>query len=173
MSFTVANVSDVSEGVKPGQFTVEREDEGQRLDEIDAIYRHLMDEPVTAIIAVMGKDGRPNLTPVWFDYTADRIRVNLAAHRLKVQALRREPRFTMTLMNPSNPYHWMTFKATVTKEIHEDDPAEGHLATESIDRCWTKYTGAEPPYGLRDPEGNERRVLFEARVDRIVTFGKP
>ena len=173
MSFTVAKVTDVSEGLKPGQFTVAQEDQGQSLADLDPIYRQLMDEPVTAIIAVMGKDGRPNLTPVWFDYAGDRIRINLAAARLKVQALQRDPQFTITLMNPANPYHWMTFKATVVDEIHEDDPERGHLATESIDRCWAKYTGNEPPYGLRDPEVDERRVLFEARVDRVLTFGKP
>jgi hypothetical protein len=43
----------------------------------------------------------------------------------------------------------------------------------SHDKIWTKYTGSEPPYGLRDPSINERRVLFICGVDRIATFGKP
>ena len=76
-------------------------------------------------------------------------------------------------MNPENPYHWMSIKATVVNEIHEDDPDEGHRATEQIDRIWTKYTGAEPPYGLRDPELDERRILMEARVDSVALFGQP
>jgi hypothetical protein len=33
--------------------------------------------------------------------------------------------------------------------------------------------GAEPPYGLRDPAMDERRVLFECRVDSVATFGQP
>ncbi len=41
------------------------------------------------------------------------------------------------------------------------------------DLIWTKYTGAEPPYGLRDPSIDERRVLFECRVDKVSTFGQP
>jgi hypothetical protein len=57
--------------------------------------------------------------------------------------------------------------------VHEDDPAEGHRATETIDQAWAKYTGAEPPYGLRDPGMNERRVLFECRVDSVAVFGQP
>ena len=64
-------------------------------------------------------------------------------------------------------------KATVAREISEDDPTEGARATENIDAAWTKYTGAEPPYGLRDPSIDERRVLFECRVDKVSTFGQP
>jgi len=45
-------------------------------------------------------------------------------------------------------------------------------------RCYTfttpcKYTGNPPPYGLRDPAIDEKRVLFVCNVDRIATFGKP
>ncbi len=28
-------------------------------------------------------------------------------------------------------------------------------------------------YGIRDPANNERRVLFECRVDKLATFGQP
>jgi hypothetical protein len=45
--------------------------------------------------------------------------------------------------------------------------------TEHIDKVWTKYTGAPPPYGLRDPSMDERRVLFEMTVERVATFGEP
>jgi hypothetical protein len=76
-------------------------------------------------------------------------------------------------MNPKNPYHWMSLKVTVVNEIHEDHPEHGKRATEHVDKIWTKYTQNDPPYGLRDPAINERRILFECRVDRIATFGKP
>ena len=49
----------------------------------------------------------------------------------------------------------------------------GEAVTAQLDRIWTKYTGNEPPYGLRDPEIDEKRVLFVCRIDRIATFGKP
>jgi len=44
---------------------------------------------------------------------------------------------------------------------------------DELDRIWTKYTGNQPPYGLRDPKIDEKRVLFVCRIDRIATFGKP
>ena len=75
-------------------------------------------------------------------------------------------------MNPENMYHWMSIKVTVEREIHEDDPNEGQWVTDQLNRIWTKYIG-EGEYGLRDPSFNERRVLFECRVDRVATFGQP
>ena len=45
--------------------------------------------------------------------------------------------------------------------------------TRQLDRIWTKYTGNPPPYGLRDPKIDEKRVLFVCRINRIATFGKP
>ena len=173
MAFTVAQFVDVAEGVQSGQFTVGDHDQAGTLADLDPIYKRLLDEPITAVIAVMGNEGRPNLTPVWFDYKGEKVLVNLAEHRKKTEWLRKDPQFTMLLMNPENPYHWVSIKATVVNEIHEDDPELGRRAAEQVDKIWTKYTGNEPPYGLRDPSINERRVLFEARVDRVATFGRP
>ena len=67
----------------------------------------------------------------------------------------------------------MSIKATAVREISEDDPVEGPRVTAQLDHIWTKYTGQEPPYGLRDPGFDERRVLFELKVDSIATFGQP
>jgi PPOX class probable F420-dependent enzyme len=173
MSFTVAKFRDVAEGLQPGQFQVGEHDQVGSLSELDPTYRQLLDQPVTAVIAVMGGDGRPNLTPIWFDYEGDTILLNFAEHRRKTDWIRENPQFTLILMNPENAYHWISIKGTVTNEIHEDDPEQGHRAAEQVDRIWVKYTGNEPPYGLRDPSINERRVLFEARVDKVATFGRP
>lgn len=173
MTIPVARVRDVSEGLQPGQFAVGEHDEVESLEDLDPVYRRLMDEPVTSVLAVTGGDGRPNLTPMWFLYEGDKVLINTAEHRRKAEWIRADPRLSLLLMNPENPYHWMSFKLTVEREILEEDPEEGHRATETIDEMWTKYTGNEPPYGLRDPAIEERRILFECRVDRIATFGKP
>ena len=173
MPFKVANFLDVAAGLQPGQFTVRSREELSSLDELDPTYKALLDEPVTAVIAVIGGDGRPNLTPIWFDYAGDTILLNFAAHRRKTDWIRKNPQFTLLLVNPQNAYHWVSMKGTVVNEIHEDDPEQGHRAAEQVDKIYKKYTGNEPPDGLRDPSIDERRVLFEARVDSVATFGKP
>ena len=87
--------------------------------------------------------------------------------------LRVNPQATFLLVNPANAYHWISIKATVSREISEDDPDEGGRVTEQLDKVWRKYTGDQGSYGLRDPSRDERRVLFELKVDSIATFGKP
>ena len=37
------------------------------LTDLDPSFKRLLDEPVTAVVAVMGRDEHPNLTPVWFE----------------------------------------------------------------------------------------------------------
>jgi hypothetical protein len=76
-------------------------------------------------------------------------------------------------MNPENAYHWLSIKTKVKREISEDDPVEGQRVTDQLDKIWVKYTQNDPPYGLRDPSIDERRVLFELEVVRVATFGRP
>ena len=173
MTISVARLLDVADGVQPGQFTVGDHDSITSLSDLDPIYKRLLDDPITAIVSVTGRDGRSNLTPVWFDYAGDLVLLNLATHRKKVDWLRRSPQATFLLVNPENAYHWVSIKCTVGRELSEDDPEEGPRVTAQLDRIWTKYTGNEPPYALRDPAIDERRVLFEFSVDRVATFGRP
>jgi PPOX class probable F420-dependent enzyme len=173
MAISVARFLDVADGLQPNQFSVGSHDKLTSLADLDPIYKQLIDEPVTAVLAVIGKDGRPNLTAMWFDYEGSTVLVNVASHRKKVEWIRADPRLTFMLMNPRNPYHWMSIKCRVTREVSEDDPREGARVTAQVDKIWTKYTQQPPPYGLRDPSRNERRVLFECAVEKIATFGKP
>ncbi len=114
MSITIAKFLDVASGTQAGQFTIGDREVVTSLDDLDPIYKRLIDEPVTAIVSVMGRT-----------------------------------------------------------EVSEDDPEQGSRVTAQLDHIWTKYTGAEPPYGLRDPSMDERRVLFEMGVDSVATFGQP
>ena len=172
MSITVAKFLDVSQGTQAGQFTVGDHEAVQSLDDLDPIYKRLMDEPVTAVVAVISPSGRANLTPVWFDYEGDTVLLNLATHRKKADWLRGHPQATFLLMNPENAYHWLSIKATVSREVSEDDPDEGARVTAQLNKIFKKYTGGEE-YSLRDPSFDERRVLFELKVDAIATFGQP
>lgn len=173
MAITVSRFLDVASGVQANQFSVGSHDTINSLDDLDPIYKRLLDEPIAAVFAVLGSDGRPNLTPMWFDYAGLTVLVNVASHRKKVEWIRANPRLTLLLLNPANPYHWVSIKCTVRREVSEDDPREGAGVTAQLDKIWTKYTTQPPPYGLRDPSRNERRVLFECSVDKIATFGKP
>jgi nitroimidazol reductase NimA-like FMN-containing flavoprotein (pyridoxamine 5'-phosphate oxidase superfamily) len=170
--FIIANFRHVADGLQEGQFAVGDRKQAARLDDLDPIYRQLLDRPITQTLGIIGPDGRPSLTPMWFDYEDDKILVNTASHRPKCEWIRKSPRMTSFLVNPDNSYHWIQIKHTVEKELREWEPG-GEYVTRQLDRIWTKYTGNPPPYSLRDPKIDEKRVLFVCRVDRIATFGKP
>ncbi|MEM7025288.1 MAG: pyridoxamine 5'-phosphate oxidase family protein [Pseudomonadota bacterium] len=173
MTVTVAKFLDVTNGVQANQFSIGDRYQVNSISDLEDTYKQLMDKPIAAVMAVIGGDGRPNLTPMWFDYEGDKVLVNVAEHRKKTGWIRKTPQMTILLMNPENMYHWMSIKVTVEREISEDDPDDGKWVTDQLNRIWRKYIGQGDEYMLRDPSIKERRVLFECRVDRIATFGKP
>ncbi len=173
MTVTVAKFLDVANGLQANQFSIGERYKVDSISDLDETYKQLMDKPIPVIMAVIGGDGRPNLTPMWFDYEGDKVLVNVAEHRKKTGWIRKTPKISLLLINPENMYHWMSIKVTVEREISEDDPKEGKRVTEQLDRIWQKYIGKGDEYALRDPSIEERRVLFECRVDRIATFGQP
>jgi PPOX class probable F420-dependent enzyme len=172
MSISLYSFVDVADGVQAGQFGIGGRTTIESLDDLDPTYKRLLDDPVTAVVSVIAADGRPSLTPMWFDYAGDQVLVNVAEHRKKTTWIQNNPEISLILVNPENPYHWVSMKATAVKEIHEDGP-DGQRAKEHVDKIWRKYTGDEGEYGLRDPRGHERRILMECRVDKVSTFGKP
>jgi general stress protein 26 len=173
MSISVARFLDVSAGLQPGQFSVGSHDEIASLEDLDPTYRQLLDRPIACVLGLIGGDGRVNQTPMWFDYEGDTVLLNVATHRKKVEWIRANRHLSFLLVNPDNAYHWVSLKCTIDREILEDDPDEGARVTAQVDRIWTKYTSQDPPYGLRDPSIDERRVLFVCPVDRVATFGQP
>ncbi len=172
MGIKVAKFKDVSEGLQAGQFGVGERTTVTSISEIDPMYKQLMDQPYACVMSVIGPDGRPGLTPMWFDYEGDKVLVNVASHRKKTGWIRDNPQITVIIVNPENMYHWISMKLTVEREISEDDPTEGSWVTEQLNRIWRKYIGDGDEYGLRDPSIDERRVLFVCNVDSLATFGK-
>jgi hypothetical protein len=72
MSVTVAKFLDVADGLQANQFSIGGRYTINSISDLDATYKQLMDRPIPVIMAVIGGDGRPNLTPMWFDYEATR-----------------------------------------------------------------------------------------------------
>ena len=102
MTIRVAQFLDVASGLQPKQFSVGGHVEIASLDELDPMYKQLLDRPIACVLAVIAGDGRPNLTPMWFDYEGDKVLVNVATHRRKYGWIRKNPHLTLVLVNPDN-----------------------------------------------------------------------
>ncbi len=159
--------------ITPGHenaFTVGDRKADASLADLPPAHRALLEDetPVTAVLATTNANGRPQLTPVWVSHDGENINLNSARGRLKDRNLRARPQASILLMNPEDPYHWMSIDGVIERVIDEDDPNVGHLATENIDAHAQKYMG-RTPYPLRNP--GEVRVLYKLRPTRILTFG--
>ena len=97
MGVQVAKFIDLREGVTANQFTIGDREKIESISDLDPMYKRLMDEPIACVMAVMGGIGRPNLTPMWFDYEGDKVLVNVAEHRKKTKWIKDNPQILADL----------------------------------------------------------------------------
>jgi PPOX class probable F420-dependent enzyme len=103
-----------------------------------------------AHLATLMKDGSPQVTPVWLDYTDGMIRVNTARGRVKDRNLKVGSRVALSIQDPENPYRYMQIRGKVAKETEQG--ADAH-----IDSLAKKYMGVDS-YPFRNAA--EKRVIY-------------
>lgn len=124
-------------------------------------YKDLLDKKAFAQLATVMSDGSPHVTPVWWDYDGNHIRINTAKGRVKDRNMRRNKKVALTIVDPDNPYRYLGVRGEVA-EITEQG-ADAH-----IDLLAKKYLGKDK-YPFRQP--GEVRVLYKIRPEKISTTG--
>jgi PPOX class probable F420-dependent enzyme len=124
-------------------------------------YLDLFQKKAFAHLATLLSDGHPQVTPVWCDFDGTHIRINSAKGRVKDRNMRRDPRVTLTLQDPDNPYRYLEVRGKVI-EITETG-ADAH-----IDSLAKKYLGVDT-YPYRGP--GEARVIYKIQPQRTSTMG--
>jgi PPOX class probable F420-dependent enzyme len=104
-------------------------------------------------------DGRPQVTPVWVDYDGEHIVFNSAKGRQKDRNVRRDPRVSLAVIDPENPYRYLEIRGKVV-EITEQG-ADAH-----IDKLAKKYTGKDVYPNRR---AGEVRVIYRIMPEKIFT----
>jgi PPOX class probable F420-dependent enzyme len=110
-----------------------------------------------ASLATLMPDGRPQVTPVWFDYDGENLIFNSARGRQKDLNIRRDPRVALSIIDPDNPYRYLEVRGRVF-----DVTQEG--ADDSINKLAKKYLGVDI-YPYRQP--GEVRVLYKVRPEHV------
>jgi len=110
-----------------------------------------------ANLATLMPDGRPQVTPVWFDYDGHDLIFNSARGRQKDLNVRRDPRVSLSIVDPENPYRYIEVRGRVT-----DITQEG--ADDSINKLAKKYLGVDKyPYA----QPGEVRVIYKVRPEHV------
>lgn len=124
-------------------------------------YLDLFDRRSFAHLATIMPDGSPQVTPVWIDYDGEYVLVNTAKGRLKDRNMSARPQVALSILDPENPYRYITIRGHVVA-IDEEE------AGEHIDKMAFKYQNlAEYPYRAR----GEVRRLYKIKPDQVYASG--
>ncbi len=124
-------------------------------------YQDLFTKRAFASLGTIMPDGRPQVTPVWCDYQDGMVIFNSAKDRQKDRNVRRDPRISMAIIDPDNPYRYLEIRGRVV-EITEQGAAE------HIDKMAKKYLGVDKyPYG----KPGEVRVLYKIQPEHTSMMG--
>jgi PPOX class probable F420-dependent enzyme len=114
-----------------------------------------------AHLATLMPDGTPQVTPVWFEYTGDRIRVNSARGRVKDRNMQQNAAVALSIVDPDNAYRHVAIRGRIAKITEEG--ADAH-----IDLLAKKYLGADK-YPFARP--GEVRAIYEIVPISVATMG--
>ncbi|WP_317444063.1 PPOX class F420-dependent oxidoreductase [Streptomyces collinus] len=122
--------------------------------------KSLLDDKVFIVVGTIQPDGSPQMSPVWVKRDGDDILFSTTADRRKKKNLDRDPRVTVVVMNPEQPYEYAEIRGTA--EMTTDGAAE------LIDELSEKYTGKKyadfNPASVNDAE----RVVVRITPGKVV-----
>ena len=118
--------------------------------------RAFLENPFVGVVTDLRPDGSPHSTIVWVDVDDEGVSFNTAYGRAKPRYIAQDRRVSLTVVDPRDPYRWLSVSGTATLD---DDTADGQ-----IDRLAKKYIGADA-YPFRQP--GEQRVSVRIAVEKL------
>ena len=123
----------------------------------EAQLRFLAENPFVGVLTTLRSDGSPHSTVVWVDVEDGVVSFNTEEGRAKVRHVDDDPRVSLLVLDPSDPYRWVSITGTT------DVTTEG--AREQIDTLAKKYLGKDE-YPWASPETRRLKVVIQpAHVD--------
>ena len=124
---------------------------------LTAAEREFFSNPFVGTVTDLRPDGSPHTTVVWVDVDDDGgVSFNTAHGRAKPTYIANDSRVSLTVVDPADPYRWLSVSGTATLV---DEGADDH-----IDRLAKKYIGADS-YPFRQP--GEQRVTVRIAIEKI------
>jgi PPOX class probable F420-dependent enzyme len=121
----------------------------------------LRNKKAFANLGTLNSDGSPQVTPVWVDYDGKHVRVNSARGRLKDRNIARDPRVSLSIQDPENPYRYLEIRGKVVEATEKG-------ADDHINSLAKKYLGKDV-YPFRQP--GEKRVIYKIEPHKFSAMG--
>ncbi len=72
-----------------------------------------------ACLALVKRDGTPQVTPIWFDYDGTHFIFNTARGRVKDRIMHTHPAVAFVILDPHDSYRYLEVRGTVVEETEE------------------------------------------------------
>ena len=123
---------------------------------VEPTIRDLAREPNFAAFTVLLRSGQPMTHVMWVDADDDHVLINTEVHRAKYEAVRRDPRVTVTIWKRDDPYRFAEVRGRVVETV------TGPEARRHIDALSRKYRNRDYDEANIDSE----RVILRIAPDR-------
>ncbi|MDP6453417.1 MAG: PPOX class F420-dependent oxidoreductase [SAR202 cluster bacterium] len=112
------------------------------------------------MVATIGRDGMPQVTPNWYFFDGDRVAISTTKDRMKYRNLSRDPRMTVCIASEPMAGDYVTMSGPVA--IDEDDSI--WPTTRSI---ISRYLPAERVDGMIEGMHAEGRVILWLTPEKV------
>ena len=130
-------------------------------DVIPESHRDLLDAKGIAHLASLGPEGEPQSHPVWYDFLDGRLVISTTKDRQKYRNVTRDPRVSVTITDPENPYRYLEIRGRV--DAIDDDPEK-----KFIDTLAQKYLDQDE-YPDKQPDAERVNIAIDA--EHCATMG--
>jgi PPOX class probable F420-dependent enzyme len=80
-------------------------------------FHPLLESRALALVSTLGPGGAPQITPIWFLFDGGRVRFSLVEGRQKLRNLRRDPRVSVVVIDPSRPTHYIELRGVAVAVV--------------------------------------------------------
>jgi PPOX class probable F420-dependent enzyme len=84
-------------------------------------YETFLERPLFGQLATVRPDGRPQVSPMWFDWDGELLRFTHTTKRQKYRNLAANPYVAMSISDPDNPYLYLEVRGVLEDVM--PDPA--------------------------------------------------
>jgi PPOX class probable F420-dependent enzyme len=118
----------------------------------------LLESPAIAFVSTIGPRGEPHTTPSWFLWEDGALRLSLVEGRQRLRNLRRDPRVSVVVVDPSEPTWYVELRGHVDELV--PDPGLD-LERRIAERYTGRHVDVEPP--------GTPRVVTSVVVEKITS----
>jgi PPOX class probable F420-dependent enzyme len=127
---------------------------------LDQKEQQFLEQPFVGVATTLRDDGSPHNTVVWVDVDGGSVSFNTAVGRAKERHIRKNPHVALIVVDPGDPYKWVSVTGDAELTTEGADP--------QIDRLAKKYLGKDE-YPWRNPQ--EQRITVKIKPEKVEATG--